>query len=133
MVLIDKHWSNKIISCVFFVQVCRILYSFSTVFKRSSKAASEIRDSPLPQSPDSDIFTFTVSLEVREDDGKGNFRSELLMRNHLLCSFIGFFSPKTMSASCWLKSVLLVILILNTRRSLRPQTLLPQRKMCWWG
>lgn len=34
-----------------------------------------MRDSALPLSPDSDVFTFTVSLEVREDDGKGNFRS----------------------------------------------------------
>lgn len=61
--------------CNFFIQVSRILYSFSTAFKRSSKAATDMRDSALPLSLDSDIFTFTVSLEVREDDGKGNFRS----------------------------------------------------------
>lgn len=56
------------------LQVSRILYSFSTAFKRSSKQASDhVKDSVLP-TPDSDVYTFTVSLEVKEDDGKGNFK-----------------------------------------------------------
>ncbi|KFP31460.1 Rab GTPase-activating protein 1-like, partial [Colius striatus] len=53
--------------------VSRILYSFSTAFKRSSKQASDhVKDFVLP-TPDSDVYTFSVSLEVKEDDGKGNF------------------------------------------------------------
>uniref|UniRef100_A0A671P3H0 Rab GTPase-activating protein 1-like n=1 Tax=Sinocyclocheilus anshuiensis TaxID=1608454 RepID=A0A671P3H0_9TELE len=62
-----------VFSCHIKEAVSRILYSFSTAFRRSSKAATDMRDSPLPLSPDSDVVTFTVSLEVREDDGKGNF------------------------------------------------------------
>ncbi|XP_052445596.1 rab GTPase-activating protein 1-like isoform X1 [Carassius gibelio] len=62
-----------VFSCHIKEAVSRILYSFSTAFKRSSKAATDMQDSPLPLSPDSDVYTFTVSLEVREDDGKGNF------------------------------------------------------------
>uniref|UniRef100_A0A9J8B231 Rab-GAP TBC domain-containing protein n=2 Tax=Cyprinus carpio TaxID=7962 RepID=A0A9J8B231_CYPCA len=62
-----------VFSCHIKEAVSRILYSFSTAFKRSSKAATEMQDPPLPLSQDSDIFTFTISLEVREDDGKGNF------------------------------------------------------------
>uniref|UniRef100_A0A8C1WJW5 RAB GTPase activating protein 1-like n=1 Tax=Cyprinus carpio TaxID=7962 RepID=A0A8C1WJW5_CYPCA len=62
-----------VFSCHIKEAVSRILYSFSTAFKRSSKAATDMQDSVLPLSPDGDIFTFTVSLEVREDDGKGNF------------------------------------------------------------
>uniref|UniRef100_A0A8C8I3N8 Rab-GAP TBC domain-containing protein n=1 Tax=Oncorhynchus tshawytscha TaxID=74940 RepID=A0A8C8I3N8_ONCTS len=53
--------------------VSRILYSFSTAFRRSSKPNPDERDSALPLSPDSDLFTFTVSLEVKEDDSKGNY------------------------------------------------------------
>lgn len=56
------------------LQVSRILYSFSTAFKRSSKSAPDVRDSALPMSPEGDVYSFTVSMEVREDDGKGNFR-----------------------------------------------------------
>lgn len=57
-----------------FLQVSRILYSFSTAFKRSSKQASDhVKDFVL-HTPDSDVYTFSVSLEVKEDDGKGNFR-----------------------------------------------------------
>ncbi|XP_042322330.1 rab GTPase-activating protein 1-like isoform X3 [Sceloporus undulatus] len=53
--------------------VSRILYSFSTAFKRSAKQGSDyVKDTVIPTS-DSDTFTFNVSLEVREDDGKGNF------------------------------------------------------------
>ncbi|KAM9326267.1 rab GTPase-activating protein 1-like isoform 1-T1 [Gastrophryne carolinensis] len=61
-----------IFSCEIKEAVSRILYSFFTAFKRSSKPPSDVKDSALP-TPDSDAFTFTVSLEVKEDDGKGNF------------------------------------------------------------
>ncbi|XP_072515848.1 rab GTPase-activating protein 1-like isoform X2 [Salminus brasiliensis] len=69
----SEDFQIHVFSCHIKEAVSRILYSFSTAFKRSSKAATDARDSSLPQSPDSDIFTFTVSLEVREDDSKGNF------------------------------------------------------------
>ncbi|XP_043079751.1 rab GTPase-activating protein 1-like isoform X2 [Puntigrus tetrazona] len=62
-----------VFSCHIKEAVSRILYSFSTAFKRSAKAATDMRDSAFPLSPDSDVFTFTFSLEVKEDDGKGNF------------------------------------------------------------
>lgn len=61
-----------IFSCEIKEAVSRILYSFYTAFKRSSKQTTDVKDSSLP-TPDSDVFTFTVSLEVKEDDGKGNF------------------------------------------------------------
>ncbi|XP_053490987.1 rab GTPase-activating protein 1-like isoform X2 [Ictalurus furcatus] len=69
----SEDFQIHVFSCHIKEAVSRILYSFSTAFKRSSRAGSEIRESALPQSPDGDVFTFTVSLEVREDDGKGNF------------------------------------------------------------
>ncbi|XP_060797332.1 rab GTPase-activating protein 1-like isoform X2 [Neoarius graeffei] len=69
----SEDFQIHVFSCHIKEAVSRILYSFSTAFKRSSRATAEIRESTLPQSPDSDIFAFTVSLEVREDDGKGNF------------------------------------------------------------
>ncbi|CAB1314212.1 unnamed protein product [Coregonus sp. 'balchen'] len=43
----------------FQIHVSRILYSFSTAFRRSSKPNPDERDSDLPLSPDSDLFTFT--------------------------------------------------------------------------
>ncbi|KAM3915576.1 rab GTPase-activating protein 1-like isoform 2-T3 [Leptodactylus fuscus] len=61
-----------VFSCEIKEAVSRILYSFYTAFKRSSKPTTDVKDSSLP-TPDSDVFTFTVSLEVKEDDGKGNF------------------------------------------------------------
>ncbi|MEE6496035.1 hypothetical protein FKM82_002209, partial [Ascaphus truei] len=61
-----------VFSCEIKEAVSRILYSFFTAFKRSSKQASDIKDSALP-TPDNDVFTFTVSLEIKEDDSKGNF------------------------------------------------------------
>ncbi|XP_066503084.1 rab GTPase-activating protein 1-like isoform X2 [Hoplias malabaricus] len=69
----SEDFQIHVFSCHIKEAVSRILYSFSTAFKRSSKAATDGRELSLPQSPDSDIFTFTVSLEVREDDGKGSF------------------------------------------------------------
>ncbi|XP_032814438.2 rab GTPase-activating protein 1 isoform X1 [Petromyzon marinus] len=54
--------------------VSRILYSFAMAFKRSARASPQATP-PLPLTPDSDIFVFTVTLEIKEDDGKGNFSS----------------------------------------------------------
>lgn len=56
------------------LQVSRILYSFATAFRRSAKKALLLSQQAAPLTPDSDLFTFTVSLEIREDDGKGTFR-----------------------------------------------------------
>ncbi|XP_051907412.1 rab GTPase-activating protein 1 isoform X2 [Hippocampus zosterae] len=53
--------------------VSRILYSFATAFRRSAKKAAVASQQPAPLTPDSDLFTFTVSLEIKEDDGKGTF------------------------------------------------------------
>ncbi|XP_029940260.1 rab GTPase-activating protein 1 isoform X1 [Salarias fasciatus] len=53
--------------------VSRILYSFATAFRRSAKKAVLSSQQAAPLTPDSDLFTFTVSLEIREDDGKGTF------------------------------------------------------------
>lgn len=55
------------------MQVSRILYSFATAFRRSAKQ-TPLSATEAPQTPDSDIFTFSVSLEIKEDDGKGYFR-----------------------------------------------------------
>lgn len=52
--------------------VSRILYSFATAFRRSAKRAV-LSQQAAPLTPDSDLFTFTVSLEIKEDDGKGTF------------------------------------------------------------
>ncbi|XP_071757405.1 rab GTPase-activating protein 1 isoform X2 [Centroberyx gerrardi] len=53
--------------------VSRILYSFATAFRRSAKKAVLSSQQATPLTPDSDLFTFTVSLEIKEDDGKGTF------------------------------------------------------------
>lgn len=55
-------------------QVSRILYSFATAFRRSAKKALLSAQQAPPLTPDSDLFTFSVSLEIKEDDGKGTFR-----------------------------------------------------------
>ncbi|XP_072514903.1 rab GTPase-activating protein 1 isoform X3 [Salminus brasiliensis] len=52
--------------------VSRILYSFATAFRRSANKAPLLTQAA-PLTPDSDVFTFTVSLEIKEDDGKGTF------------------------------------------------------------
>ncbi|XP_069744793.1 rab GTPase-activating protein 1 isoform X1 [Narcine bancroftii] len=52
--------------------VSRILYSFATAFRRSAKH-TPLSSNPPTLTPDSDIYTFTVSLEIKEDDGKGYF------------------------------------------------------------
>ncbi|XP_061657711.1 rab GTPase-activating protein 1 isoform X2 [Syngnathoides biaculeatus] len=53
--------------------VSRILYSFATAFRRSAKKAAVACQQSAPLTPDSDLFIFTVSLEIKEDDGKGTF------------------------------------------------------------
>ncbi|XP_058034615.1 rab GTPase-activating protein 1-like isoform X2 [Ahaetulla prasina] len=68
-----EEFQIHVFSCEIKEAVSRILYSFSTAFKRSSKQASDNVKDAIVSSPDSDIFMFTVSLEVKEDDGKGNF------------------------------------------------------------
>ncbi|XP_074763093.1 rab GTPase-activating protein 1-like isoform X2 [Athene noctua] len=68
-----EEFQIHVFSCEIKEAVSRILYSFSTAFKRSSKQASDhVKDFVLP-TPDSDVYTFRVSLEIKEDDGKGNF------------------------------------------------------------
>ncbi|KAM4641018.1 rab GTPase-activating protein 1-like isoform 2-T3 [Discoglossus pictus] len=67
-----EEFKIHVFSCEIKEAVSRILYSFFTAFKRSSKQASDVKDCALP-TPDSDVFTFTVSLEIKEDDSKGNF------------------------------------------------------------
>ncbi|KAK5900762.1 hypothetical protein CgunFtcFv8_025694 [Champsocephalus gunnari] len=59
--------------CQIHEAVSRILYSFATAFRRSAKKAVLSSQQPAPLTPDSDLFTFTVSQEIREDDGKGTF------------------------------------------------------------
>ncbi|XP_026130357.1 rab GTPase-activating protein 1-like [Carassius auratus] len=70
----ESHYNTEIFRihvfrCEIQEAVSRILYSFATAFRRSANKA------PLSAkaSPDSDVFTFTVSLEIKEDDGKGTF------------------------------------------------------------
>ncbi|XP_027978784.1 rab GTPase-activating protein 1-like isoform X4 [Eumetopias jubatus] len=68
----SEEFQIHVFSCEIKEAVSRILYSFCTAFKRSSRQVSDVKDSVIP-TPDSDVFTFSVSLEVKEDDGKGNF------------------------------------------------------------
>ncbi|XP_060890093.1 rab GTPase-activating protein 1-like isoform X2 [Labrus mixtus] len=68
----SEDFQIHVFSCHIKEAVSRILYSFSTAFKRSSRPA-DIRDMGVSGPPDSDLYTFTVSLEVKEDDGKGNY------------------------------------------------------------
>ncbi|KAJ7993233.1 hypothetical protein DPEC_G00270320 [Dallia pectoralis] len=69
----SEDFQIHVFSCHIKEAVSRILYSFSTAFRRSCKQTPDVRDSTLPLSPDSDLYIFTVALEVREDDGKGNY------------------------------------------------------------
>ncbi|XP_026178822.1 rab GTPase-activating protein 1-like isoform X2 [Mastacembelus armatus] len=68
----SEDFQIHVFSCHIKEAVSRILYSFSTAFRRSSRP-SDIRDTALSSPPDSDLYTFTVSLEIKEDDGKGNY------------------------------------------------------------
>ncbi|XP_047442179.1 rab GTPase-activating protein 1-like isoform X2 [Mugil cephalus] len=68
----SEDFQIHVFSCHIKEAVSRILYSFSTAFRRSSRPA-DIRDAAQTSPPDGDLYTFTVSLEIREDDGKGNY------------------------------------------------------------
>ncbi|XP_028260598.1 rab GTPase-activating protein 1-like isoform X2 [Parambassis ranga] len=68
----SEDFQIHVFSCHIKEAVSRILYSFSTAFRRSSRPA-DIRDTAVSSLQDSDLYTFTVSLEIREDDGKGNY------------------------------------------------------------
>ncbi|XP_060220522.1 rab GTPase-activating protein 1-like isoform X1 [Meriones unguiculatus] len=68
----SEEFQIHVFSCEIKEAVSRILYSFGTAFKRSARQVSDVKDSIVP-TPDNDVFTFSVSLEVKEDDGKGNF------------------------------------------------------------
>ncbi|XP_024899770.1 rab GTPase-activating protein 1-like [Pteropus alecto] len=68
----SEEFQIHVFTCEIKEAVSRILYSFCTAFKRSSRQVSDVKDSVIPTT-DSDVFTFSVSLEVKEDDGKGNF------------------------------------------------------------
>ncbi|XP_019954085.2 rab GTPase-activating protein 1-like isoform X1 [Paralichthys olivaceus] len=68
----SEDFQIHVFSCHIKEAVSRILYSFSTAFRRSSRP-SDIRDTTLSGPPDSDLYTFTVSMEIKEDDGKGNY------------------------------------------------------------
>uniref|UniRef100_A0A671T628 Rab GTPase-activating protein 1 n=1 Tax=Sinocyclocheilus anshuiensis TaxID=1608454 RepID=A0A671T628_9TELE len=73
----ESHYNSEIFRihvfrCEIQEAVSRILYSFATAFRRSANKASLTAKAP-PLTPDTDVFTFTVSLEIKEDDGKGTF------------------------------------------------------------
>ncbi|KAL6108187.1 rabgap1l [Pungitius sinensis] len=68
----SEDFQIHVFSCHIIEAVSRILYSFSTAFRRSSRPV-DTRDTALSSLPDGDLYTFTVSLEVKEDDGKGNY------------------------------------------------------------
>lgn len=68
----SEDFQIHVFSCHIKEAVSRILYSFSMAFRRSSRPA-DIRDTALSSPPESDLFNFTVSLEIKEDDGKGNY------------------------------------------------------------
>lgn len=68
----SEDFQIHVFSCHIKEAVSRILYSFSTAFRRSSRPA-DIRDTALSSPPDGNLYTFTVSLEVKEEDGKGNY------------------------------------------------------------
>uniref|UniRef100_H2RUQ0 RAB GTPase activating protein 1 like n=1 Tax=Takifugu rubripes TaxID=31033 RepID=H2RUQ0_TAKRU len=70
----SEEFQIHVFSCHIKEAVSRILYSFSTAFRRSSRLA-DIRDTALSTPPDSDLYTFTVTLDIKEDDGKGNYSS----------------------------------------------------------
>uniref|UniRef100_A0A8C4QH45 Rab GTPase-activating protein 1 n=1 Tax=Eptatretus burgeri TaxID=7764 RepID=A0A8C4QH45_EPTBU len=60
--------------------VSRILYSFAASFKKSAKTSPQAK--ALTLTPDNDVFAFTVSLEIKEEDGKGNFSAVPKEKDH---------------------------------------------------
>uniref|UniRef100_A0A7N8WQS3 Rab GTPase-activating protein 1 n=1 Tax=Mastacembelus armatus TaxID=205130 RepID=A0A7N8WQS3_9TELE len=74
----ESHYNSEIFRihvfrCQIQEAVSRILYSFATAFRRSARKTVLLSQQAAPLTPDSDLFTFTVSLEIKEDDGKGTF------------------------------------------------------------
>ncbi|KAK7495772.1 hypothetical protein BaRGS_00012992, partial [Batillaria attramentaria] len=54
--------------------VAKILYCFATTFRRVPKKDQMTSQGSLAEAPDAEQhFTFTVGLEFKEDDGKGNY------------------------------------------------------------
>lgn len=51
--------------------MAKILYSFATTFRRVPKNTRLLSSNSLVESEQTAIFT--VSLEIKEDDGKGNY------------------------------------------------------------
>uniref|UniRef100_A0A4W3GRF2 Rab-GAP TBC domain-containing protein n=1 Tax=Callorhinchus milii TaxID=7868 RepID=A0A4W3GRF2_CALMI len=68
----SDHFQVHVFCCEIKEAVSRILYSFSTAFLRASKPSTEIKDT-FVLAPENDMYNFTVCLEIKEDDGKGNF------------------------------------------------------------
>ncbi|XP_072294372.1 rab GTPase-activating protein 1-like isoform X1 [Eucyclogobius newberryi] len=71
----SEDFQIHVFSCEIKEAVSRVLYSFSTAFRRSSKP-TDAGDPALSGPSDSDLFCFTVALDIKEDDGgKGNYSS----------------------------------------------------------
>lgn len=54
----------------------RLLYSFATAFRRLPKpndGSGDVPDATVPSSEN--LFRLSISLDVKEDDGRGNFSS----------------------------------------------------------
>ncbi|XP_048876957.1 rab GTPase-activating protein 1 isoform X1 [Brienomyrus brachyistius] len=73
----ESHYNTEIFRihvfrCEIQEAVSRILYSFASAFRRSASKPLQAAQAP-PLTPDSDVFTFTVCLEIKEDDGKGSY------------------------------------------------------------
>lgn len=103
------------------IQVSRILYSFSTAFRRSSRPA-DIRDTTLSSPPDGDLYTFTVTLEIKEDDGKGNYkymitRAEIHL--HFIHAFLLSSSQDCQDDRCWERFNVFYLVILSPAKSIK--------------
>lgn len=68
----SEDFQIHVFSCHIKEAVSRVLYSFSTAFRRSSRP-SDSADGGHSGPSDSDLYTFTVGMEIKEDDGKGSF------------------------------------------------------------
>ncbi|XP_070581659.1 rab GTPase-activating protein 1-like isoform X2 [Ptychodera flava] len=55
-------------------EVEKILYTFAAAFRRTPRSPSSLSSPPASPSKEmSDLFCFDVSLDIKEDDGKGGF------------------------------------------------------------
>ena len=59
----------------------KILYSFATAFRRVPKAPDSLAEgaASAAASAAANAFGFTVAMDLKEDDGKGNFRYKLYL------------------------------------------------------